>query len=240
MAVEVLRTNEDRALALAPTRDVRVVLAQAVEQAEHISNIIKQKNLAVSIHGRPHVRVEAWTALAQANGKRFDVVDKSYEGSRGEKDFTANACVGLRDIVTGEVVARAWASCSRRERNWIDRDDYAIESMAQTRAAGKVARLIYGWVVALAGYEGTPAEEISDERETLSAAKRVLPDDQKLIDDARKHFADDQVKAVAVRAFMKEHRFRDWKDFYARGGDQVEALIALYGVSTDFKDEPVK
>jgi hypothetical protein len=33
--------------------------------------------------------------------------------------------------------------------------------MAQTRAAGKVLRLLLGWVMTLAGYEPTPAEEMT-------------------------------------------------------------------------------
>ena len=40
-------------------------------------------------------------------------------------------------------------------------DEYAILSMAQTRAIGKAFRNLIGWVIKMAGYESTPAEEMS-------------------------------------------------------------------------------
>jgi hypothetical protein len=46
------------------------------------------------------------------------------------------------------------------ERNWSHRDDYALRSMAQTRAVAKALRLCLGWIMSLAGYEATPAEEM--------------------------------------------------------------------------------
>ena len=47
----------------------------------------------------------------------------------------------------------------RDEPNWRDKPDYALRSMSQTRATSKALRLPLGFVVALAGYEVTPAEE---------------------------------------------------------------------------------
>ena len=37
--------------------------------------------------------------------------------------------------------------------------------MAQTRATGKACRLAFSWIMALAGYEPTPAEEMPDTRQ---------------------------------------------------------------------------
>ena len=39
-------------------------------------------------------------------------------------------------------------------------DEYAICSMAQTRAVGKAYRLLIGWLMKSAGYEATPLEEM--------------------------------------------------------------------------------
>lgn len=39
---------------------------------------------------------------------------------------------------------------------------FQLRSMAQTRAAAKALRLVFSWVVVLAGYRPTPAEEIAD------------------------------------------------------------------------------
>jgi hypothetical protein len=53
--------------------------------------------------------------------------------------------------------------CSSTESNWANKPEFQLMSMAQTRAAGKVLRLLLGWIVTLAGYEPTPAEEMIDE-----------------------------------------------------------------------------
>lgn len=60
----------------------------------------------------------------------------------------------------GSVVTSAEAECRWSEPNWSDRDSYAVRSMAQTRASGKAYRTALGFVMTLAGYAGTPAEEM--------------------------------------------------------------------------------
>jgi len=72
------------------------------------------------------------------------------------------------------VLSRAEHSCSSEEVlkrrdgstyfKWKDArgkpEEFAIKSMAQTRALGKALRLPLGWIVSLAGYKATPAEEM--------------------------------------------------------------------------------
>jgi hypothetical protein len=73
----------------------------------------------------------------------------------------------------GEVVGSAEAECLRSEDAWSftpppnkygktppARDDYALRSMAQTRAVSKALRLPLGFVMQLAGFNPTPAEEM--------------------------------------------------------------------------------
>jgi len=55
---------------------------------------------------------------------------------------------------------RAYGLCASTEPNWANKPEFQLMSMAQTRAAGKVLRLLLGWIVTLAGYEPTPAEEM--------------------------------------------------------------------------------
>jgi len=71
----------------------------------------------------------------------------------------------------GALVGAAESECLRAESKWADRDDYALRSMAQTRATSKALRQPLGFVVALAGYAVTPAEEMPDdlERPTFEA-----------------------------------------------------------------------
>jgi hypothetical protein len=60
----------------------------------------------------------------------------------------------------GAVISAAEAICTRDERKWQAREEYALKSMAQTRACAKALRNVLAWVAVLAGFEGTPAEEV--------------------------------------------------------------------------------
>jgi hypothetical protein len=63
----------------------------------------------------------------------------------------------------GEVVGGGIGECSWAETTWGAREPYALKSMAQTRATGKAFRLALGFVMAAAGFEATPAEEMPQE-----------------------------------------------------------------------------
>jgi hypothetical protein len=211
------------ALALADAEDAGMILDRAVKQADRIMDVIRKKNLAVRIggrDGREYVRIEAWTALATMNGKRFDVLATQNTGSPDDEDFKASACVGLRDIRSGEIVMRAWGSCARKEKNWASRDTFAIESMAQTRAAGKVARLAYGWIVAMAGFEGTPAEEIT----TVEAkgGDPIADDVLAVITETGKAKKQDK---VATMKWLFDRKYVGWDDFIKRGNDDAIAFM---------------
>ncbi len=78
----------------------------------------------------------------------------------------------------GRVVGSAEAMCSRSETTWANRDDYALRSMAQTRATSKAMRQPLGFVMALAGFDPTPAEEMP-----RGAAKQTSPGRRKIADD---------------------------------------------------------
>ena len=65
--------------------------------------------------------------------------------------------------IDGRTVGSAEAMCTRHEANWRSRDDYALRSMAQTRATSKALRQPLGFVITLAGFDPTPAEEIPHE-----------------------------------------------------------------------------
>jgi hypothetical protein len=63
---------------------------------------------------------------------------------------------------------------------WGARPEYARRSMAVTRAAGKAYRLTLAWIMALAGFESTPAEEmdgikLDHDGETSGPSTNVKP-----------------------------------------------------------------
>lgn len=63
---------------------------------------------------------------------------------------------------SGVVVGAAEAECTWEEEGWATRPSNALRSMAQTRAIGKAYRGVFAFVMALAGYVPTPAEEMPD------------------------------------------------------------------------------
>lgn len=65
-------------------------------------------------------------------------------------------------VKDGEMVGTGEAICSNAESKKIDFDEYAVLSMAQTRAVGKAYRLKLGFVFKLSGFQGTPAEEMDE------------------------------------------------------------------------------
>jgi hypothetical protein len=68
--------------------------------------------------------------------------------------------VELRRIDTDQVVGAGFAYSSNREKTKRNFDEYAVASLAQTRAVSKAFRNVFGWLMKVSGYEATTAEEI--------------------------------------------------------------------------------
>jgi hypothetical protein len=137
--------------------------------------VVRKQNLASNIQGREYVQVEGWTLLGSLLGV-FPVCEwtRPIDGGGWEARVEART----RD---GAVVGAAEAQCSRAEKEWGPnptkgrmRDDYALRSMAQTRATSKALRQPLGFVMKLAGFEATPAEEMPrDQGQTGQPEQRV-------------------------------------------------------------------
>lgn len=66
----------------------------------------------------------------------------------------------VRIVRNGVAVGVGEGLCSRKEVRWGRADDYAVKSMAITRATSRAYKQAAGWVVTLAGYSATPAAEV--------------------------------------------------------------------------------
>lgn len=129
------------------------VVERATEAANALASVIESKRLYATIGNKKHVVVEGWTLLGSMLGV-FPVVEWSRETEDG---WEARVVARTRN---GDEVGAAEAMCSRRENRWRTADDYAIRSMAQTRAVSKALRHPLGFVMTLAGYEATPEAEV--------------------------------------------------------------------------------
>ena len=130
------------------------VVNRATKIANALADVIKKKGLSSRIRNKDYVRVEGWSTLGAMIGvlpkeKHVNKIDNGYE-----------AYVELVRASDGIVIGGASAICTRDEKNWKDRDEFAVRSMAITRATGKAYRLGMAWIMELAGYAGTPAEEM--------------------------------------------------------------------------------
>ena len=152
--------SQQTQIALFGTTDSKGIIAKAQAIADVLVPIVEKRKLYKEINGRKHVYVEGWTNMLAMIGV-FPHVISTTKLDR-EDEIAYHAKVELRTL-NGQTVGIGEAICSSRERNWSSRDEYAVLSMAQTRATGKASRLSFSWLLGLAGYDGTPAEEIPNE-----------------------------------------------------------------------------
>jgi hypothetical protein len=134
----------------------RAVIAQATEEANALAEVIDSRQLFAKIQGRKFVKVEGWVTLATLRGclPREISVTEMEEGR-----YVAE--VELIRMSDGVSLTKASAECGGPEDTiWQSRPPNARRSMAITRATGKACRVAFSWVMALAGYEVTPAEEM--------------------------------------------------------------------------------
>ena len=135
---------------------------EATQMAKILKSHVVKNNLYTDIKGKNYAHVEGWQFAGGMLGlyprvakvERLDSTEKSEN-----KWFAEVEIIRMKD---GEIMSRGFALCSSKEANKKDFDEYAVLSMAQTRAIGKAYRNLIGWVMKLSGYESTPAEEMSN------------------------------------------------------------------------------
>ncbi len=160
--IETVEPSEMR-LGIIPARTPHDVIVKATAIAKELAGIVKTNNLSRNIQGREYVYVEGWSTMGAMLGvlpREAPELFKNYE------DGSCEATVELIRISDGAVIGRASAfvGMDEKDRNgkmtWGNRPLYARRSMAVTRATGKAYRLGFSWIMGLAGYAPTPAEEM--------------------------------------------------------------------------------
>lgn len=157
------------------TFNVKPSLAHTKKLVAEMMKFIDDNKLSVSIAGKKYLQVEAWQfAGSQLNLTAIvtDIEDVTPQ-TEGKLVPKYKATVEVIHNPTGQLVSRGFALCSKAESKKSSFDEYAVASMAQTRAIGKAYRNILAWLVKMAGFEGTPAEEINRDtmEEDLSKVK---------------------------------------------------------------------
>lgn len=154
--------DEPKAIARVQTFNIKPSLAATKKLATELTKFIDDNRLSTNIAGKKYVMVEGW----QFAGSQLNLVaivnDAEDITKDGSTELRYKATAEVIHIATNTLVSRGFAICSNKESKKKSFDEYAVASMAQTRAIGKAYRNNLSWLIKMAGFEGTPREEISE------------------------------------------------------------------------------
>ena len=126
-----------------------------------VANAVREGVLGqtIDIQGKRYIQSPGWAMMANA----FGFVVSGGEVRREGEGFVAKAYLKRQD--NGVIIAEAEGYVDRTEPRWKNAAEYALRSMAQTRAASKVCKMALASCVPLMGVKNlsvTPAEEVPE------------------------------------------------------------------------------
>ena len=186
---EAVEIPQDRAVVVAQPGQALVaadgpdgpeqMLSKATAIATTLAKMVEQQKLYTVIQGRKFPHVEAWMTI----GRMDNVVARESRPPVRNEDGSYEAFVELVRLSDGMIVGGGSAMCGAPDdppwggspaRNGRPaqpaRPEHQRRSMAVTRATSRAFRQDYAWVMALAGYEVTPADEmpVEDKRDRFA------------------------------------------------------------------------
>jgi hypothetical protein len=165
----------DATAELVVRRPPALVLDEAHKAAIALKDVLDKKPKKIVLNGEQYLEFEDWQTIGRFYGITAKITSTAQVRYGDVTGFTAHA-VALR--ADGFELSAADADCLTDEEKWRSRARYEyqngqrvragtepvplfqLKSMAQTRACAKVLRNVLAWVVVLAGYRATPAEEL--------------------------------------------------------------------------------
>ena len=142
---------------VASEADPGAMVAVASRLASALKDIVERQKLYAVIQGKKYPQVEAWMTIARLD----NVVAREPLPPIRHEDGSYEAFAELIRLSDGMVIGSSSALCGTPDdKPWGGRAEPARRSMAQTRATSRAFRQQYSWIMALAGYEPTPAEEM--------------------------------------------------------------------------------
>lgn len=156
---------------LNPELPMSVKVGVATDVANCLSDLIKSQGLVKKGLNKKdpeaeYVLVEGWEVLGTMLGivPITNVVDEIKNakgrtvGYKARAYLYRNPIMENGEIIGGTLIATTEASATIEG---FQKDTASMMSMAQTRALGKCYRMALSWIMKMAGYEGTPAEEMN-------------------------------------------------------------------------------
>lgn len=149
------------------------VVENATTQAKLLMDIVEKTHCYQTISGKKYLQVEAWQTIGAFN-RVHAITEALYPIMREGEVVGYDAKVNLINL-SGMVVGSAVMPCYFTENACKGKDgdakDKASKSAAQTFAESKAYRMNYSYVAILAGYEPTPAEEMTGDAPDDKPAK---------------------------------------------------------------------
>lgn len=152
---------------------------ETMHLAQDLARFIKENKLFHHIQGKAYVNVEGWQ-YAGARLGILPVIEELIKVPTDTDEVKYQAQVKLYNLKSqvegqAQVIGSGFAICSNRENGKRHYQEFAIASMAQTRAIGKAYRNILAWIIRAAGYEPTPAEEMDYMSKSSAKNKNSKP-----------------------------------------------------------------
>jgi hypothetical protein len=172
---------------LIPAESPADFMAQAGRVAVALVDLVEKRGLFTKMGNKKHLHVDAWCSLGALLGSVggssvFAVPDGDPEMI--EVNGVAGVRVKMKAVtINGRVVGGATGFCMRDEPTWKNRPLYALAGMAETRATSRALRKPLGFIVELAGYAATSAEEMP--REKIEDAEIIVDPDGRAFPDQR-------------------------------------------------------
>lgn len=163
-----LRPPEQLAMPRAP----EIVLQEAAKAAQALRDVIERKPNKCIINGKTFLTFEDWQTLGRFYGVTVAARVTNYIEQGRVRGYECHAEAIRAD---GQVISAAQAMCMDDESKWSDKPLFQLRSMAQTRAQAKALRNVLAWVVVMAGYAATPAEEMTEKHNAIASRMACTP-----------------------------------------------------------------
>ena len=193
-----------------------------------LSQLIKEKGLSSNIQGKQFVNVEGWQFAGASLGLMpiiTETTDLTRRGTEpGQVEIKYMAKCEVRNITSGQLVATGVALCSNFERSKKGFDEYAILSMAQTRAIGKAYRNLLAWLMKAAGFEATPAEEMdfADAKADARAKDETPTKKPKVVEVVAEEIPIEVDRDGIIKDIQAAARMKDLTDVFFANKEYIE------------------
>jgi len=198
-----------------------------LDLSKDLSRLIKEKGLSSNIQGKQFVNVEGWQ-FAGASLGLMPIITETTDMSK-EDEIRYSAKCEVRNITTGQLMAVGIALCSNKEKTKRYFDEYAILSMAQTRAIGKAYRNLLAWLMKAAGFEATPAEE-------MDFAKDDTPKKPQVVEVMAEEVPIEIDRVQLIKDIAAVTRMKDLTEVFFAHKDYIESDEALMMLMKSKKD----